>query len=157
MFGPARSAAAAYAKVDLESKVASADPHGLILMLYDGAIMSVGLAESALQSRNIAVKSAQISKAIRIIHEGLRASLDVKQGGDLGASLDGLYVYMSSKLLFANAKNDAAALGEVRSLLLELRGAWAAIRENKVTPASGTMPHAGAAPGGGSKPLMAVK
>lgn len=157
MFGTTRGAAAAYAKVDLESKVASTDPHGLILMLYDGAILSIGMAESAMQSRNIAVKSAQISKAMRIIQEGLRASLDVKQGGDLGASLDGLYAYMSSKLLFANAKNDLVALGEVRTLLLELRGAWAAIRENKVTPASGTMPHARTAPGVAPKSLVAVK
>ena len=155
MFGPARNVAAAYAKVDLESKVTAADPHQLILMLFDGAIMSIGLAENAMRASQIAVKGLQITKAIRIVEDGLRASLDSSQGGELAKSLDGLYGYISAKLLFANAKNDLAALAEVKGLLAELRGAWAAIRENKVTPSGGTMPQSGSAP---TRPVLtAVK
>ncbi len=48
MFGFRPNPAAAYAKVGLETGVASADPHRLVLMLYDGALLTISRAEQAL-------------------------------------------------------------------------------------------------------------
>ena len=45
-----------------------------------------------------------ISKAIAIIENGLRASLDKKAGGEIASSLDTLYEYMNSRLLQTNLK-----------------------------------------------------
>lgn len=80
---------------------------------------------------NIAEKGSSISKAIDIITNGLNASLDHEAGGDLTIKLGALYDYMARRLLWANMKNNAAALDEVTQLLRELHGAWAQIAPGK--------------------------
>jgi flagellar protein FliS len=118
--------ARAYASVGLETKVTSADPHALVLMLFDGAIDSVERARACLDSKDIPGKLAAIKRADRIISEGLRASLDPTTG-QLAERLDALYDYMGRRLVVGNASNDTTVLGEVTGLLRELRSAWAEI------------------------------
>ncbi|MCG2582887.1 flagellar export chaperone FliS [Massilia sp. TS11] len=130
MFGSKHSGVQAYAKVGIETGVTAASPHKLIVMLYDGALVSVGSAIRHMQAGSIPEKGAAISKAIMIIDSGLRASLDKKVGGDIAQGLDALYEYMGARLLHANLKNDLAALEEVQRLLSELRDAWNAIGDS---------------------------
>jgi flagellar protein FliS len=127
MYPAARKAVDAYAQVGVETGVAAADPHKLILMLFDGTLAAISNARLALSRKEIGAKGAAISKAIAIIDGGLKASLDVRAGGELAERLSGLYDYMLQRLLVANLRNDSAALDEVTRLLNELRGAWAQI------------------------------
>lgn len=127
MFGMMRNPAQSYAKVGLEVAVETASPHKLILMLFDGAIAAINIAKFELEADDIAKKGASISKAIDIVSNGLRASLDVEAGGELGERLAALYDYMVQRLLFANLHNNIAALDEVASLLDTLRDAWTQI------------------------------
>ena len=117
-----------YKNVGLESGVAAADPHKLILMLYQGAILAVSSAKNQMLRKQISAKGASISKAIKIIDEGLKACLDVEAGGEIGKNLYDLYDYMNQRLLIANLKNDTAILDEISGLLNELKGAWESIR-----------------------------
>lgn len=117
-----------YKNVGLESGVAAADPHKLILMLYQGALLAIASAKNQMMRKQIAAKGASISKAIKIIDEGLKACLDVKAGGEIGKNLFDLYDYMNQRLLIANLKNDTAILDEVSGLLGELKSAWESIR-----------------------------
>ncbi|WP_353798751.1 flagellar export chaperone FliS [Thauera sp.] len=119
-----KKSAAAYQQVGLDLRVETADPHTLIVMLFDGATAALATAKYAMESGNIASKGASISKAIDIISNGLDASLDVEQGGELAERLSALYDYMASRLLWANLKNDMSALQEVQGLLSELADAW---------------------------------
>ncbi|MFN0302494.1 MAG: flagellar export chaperone FliS [Burkholderiales bacterium] len=146
MFGP-RKAAATYAAVDLEARVTSASQHELIQMLLDGAILALNQACAAIAAKDIAAKGQATSRAVSIIEEGLRASLDKNQGGTLAESLDGLYEYMSQRLLLASMRGDVNGFVEVKKLLTELRGAWSAIRHQ---PANGSnaKPELTALPGG---------
>jgi flagellar protein FliS len=123
----------AYANVALESGVAAADPHKLILMLYQGALLAISSARNQILRKETAAKGASISKAILIVDEGLKNSLNMNVGGELAQNLADLYDYMNQRLLIANLKNDPAILDEVSFLLGELKGAWEAIRP--VTPA----------------------
>lgn len=130
-----------YAKVGLESGVTSADPHKLILMLYQGALLAISTARNQMLREDIAAKGASISKAITIIDEGLKASLDQNAGGELAQNLSSLYDYMSQRLLIANLKNDTSILDEISRLLSDLKEAWEAIRPTVMsvhpnTPAS---------------------
>lgn len=131
MFGMMRSPAESYAKVGVESAVAAADPHRLILLLFDGAIAAVSVAKVHMESGDIAQKGAAISKAIDLISNGLQASLDMEAGGELSARLAALYEYMVQRLLFANLKNSVATLDEVFGLLSGLREAW-----KQITPST---------------------
>jgi flagellar protein FliS len=138
MFATARmTPSQAYNKVGVETGVMDASPHRLILMLFEGALMSLGTAKHAMQGKDIAAKGRAISKAIDIIVNGLKASLDFEAGADLAVKLAALYDYMTERLLFANLRNDAAALDEVGRLLQELKGAWEEIaRDPAVVSAS---------------------
>jgi len=127
MFGTMKRGVNAYANVGLETGVASASPHKLIIMLYDGALAALMGAKGNIATGNIAAKGTALSKAITIIDNGLRASLDKEAGGEIAANLDALYDYMSRRLLQANLHNDVAIVEEVHRLLADLREAWVAI------------------------------
>jgi flagellar protein FliS len=117
-------AAKAYAKVGLETGVVAASPHQLIVMLYEGAELAVRMAIKHMSEGDMQKKSAAISKAGAIILEGLRAALDVRQGGELALQLDALYDYMNKRLMLAHLGNQTAPLEEVLGLLRELHSAW---------------------------------
>jgi flagellar protein FliS len=77
-----------------------------------------------MDARETAAKGSAISKAIDIIANGLKVSLDRDAGGDLADRLAALYDYMCDRLLFANLRDNRAALDEVGRLLNELADAW---------------------------------
>jgi flagellar protein FliS len=126
-FGFAPRAANAYAQVGLETGVSTADPHKLVLMLFEGALLSIAKASAALDSQDIPGKGMAISKAIEIILNGLKVSLDYEAGGDLAEKLGALYDYMTSRLLYANLHSSRPALDEVAGLLRDIKGAWESI------------------------------
>ncbi len=130
----------AYAKIGVESGVLAADPHKLIAMLYQGALLAVANARNAILHNDIPAKGTAISKAMLIIDEGLKASLDKNVGGELAHNLDALYDYMCSRLVTANLNNNLETLDEVSRLLSELKGAWDGIRQAAITPPSAPTP-----------------
>ncbi len=119
--------AKAYQNVAVQTAVATADPHRMTLLLYDGAIEAIRLAQAHMGTRRIAAKCEAIGKAVRIVEEGLRASVDRKAGGQLAERLNALYEYITMRLLQGNLRNDRKALEEAASLLQDLRSAWAQI------------------------------
>ena len=128
MFGTFNKPIAAYRDVGVTSSVSTADPHQLIMLLFDGAQAALAIAKGAMTQNAIADKGNAISKAIDIIDNGLKACLDLERGQDLAERLYALYDYMVNRLLVANLKNDLAALEEVMRLLGEIQSAWAEIR-----------------------------
>lgn len=124
-------AAQAYSRVGVETGVATADPLGLVLMLYDGALKALTMARGHMERREIAAKGEALSRAIQIIDEGLSASLNVVEGGGVARQLKELYAYMCRRIVLANINNDPLILDEVASLLRELRVAWATIAKER--------------------------
>jgi flagellar protein FliS len=125
----------AYAQVSLQTGVAAADPHRLVLMLFEGARAAVANARGQMQRGDAPAKGNSISRAISIIDEGLKASLDLKAGGDMAAQLHALYEYMVKRLFVANLENRIEALDEVTKLLTELHEAWSAIAPREASTA----------------------
>lgn len=127
MFGTRLNPVNAYAKVGIETAVSTASPHQLIVLLFEGARQAIIVARSGIESGDVPRKGAAITKAIDIILNGLRASLNLEEGGSLAQNLYALYDYMARRLLHANLNNDTAALDEVLHLLGEIHGAWVSI------------------------------
>ena len=123
MFAAYRNAAASYHQVGVESGISGARPIDLVVMVYEGAIEAIGRAATEMRAGDIDAKNRTITRAIRIIDEGLRAPLDLS-AGPIAANLADLYDYMTRRLLQGSARNDVAMLDEVRGLLLELKSAW---------------------------------
>ena len=124
------NSAKSYAQVGMETGVAAADPHQLIVMLFDGALLAIAQAGSAMQQNQIAEQGQAISQAIDIIANGLQASLNFSAGDELANRLAALYDYMCTRLVHANLNNDAAALSEVGRLLGEIKSAWEEIADD---------------------------
>lgn len=125
--GRANPFANAYRQVGNETAVASASPHRLIEMLFDGCMDALAQARGALRNGQVEVKVRALSRAARIVDEGLRAALDMRDGGTLAADLHALYGYLSMRLTAANLRNDESAIEECQRLLTPLRDAWHAI------------------------------
>lgn len=126
-FGRPQQSANVYKQVGVESRVASASAHQLVQMLFDGYIDAVNLAATALQAGQVEVKGRAISHAVRILDEGLKAGLNLKDGGQLAVDLNDLYAYATLRLTQANLRNDLAALEECKRLIQPLREAWTEI------------------------------
>ena len=129
MFSPRRAAqaAASYQATGLEIQVAGADAHRLVTLLFEGFDASVSDAQGALQTQDVERKCRAITRAMRIVDEGLRQHLNLSAGGALAQDLNELYAYVSSRLMLANARNDGEMLGECKRLMRPLHEAWVAI------------------------------
>lgn len=117
-------AANAYRQASAHSGVESASPHQLIQMLFDGLFQSLNAARGALQRGDIEEKGRHISKAVRILQEGLVVGLDLEKGGELAANLKLLYDYSVAQLTKANVRNDEHLVEEVIKVLQPVAQGW---------------------------------
>ena len=109
----------AYQQVQTESR----SPLELVVMLYDGALVSLRQANEAAARGDLRQRGASVSRVLSIVG-ALRETLDLTEGGDVAAELDRLYDYVTCRLLDVTARHDAAALAEVQVLLSGVRDAW---------------------------------
>lgn len=126
-------AATAYQRVAVETSVQGADPHHLVTMLYDGLLQSLQLARSAMERQDVATKGQALGKASRIIDEGLKAGLNLAEGGELAQNLRQLYVYCAQRITLANLRNDVSIVDEVIGLIDPLADSWKQIRNAALT------------------------
>jgi flagellar protein FliS len=108
------------------TSVQSSSPLELVVLLYDGALRHLGAARDATQRHDLFARRDAFSKAMAIITE-LQSTLNLEDGGQVAASLDGLYTYMTGKLIEATAQKNTVGIEEVERLLRTLREAWSAI------------------------------
>lgn len=127
-FAARNQRAALYAKVGLETDVNAASPHRLVTLLFDGAFEAMQHAAQALRDGNVEIKHRALSRAVRILDEGLRAGLNLS-AGPLAGDLHELYGYICMRLTQANLRNDLTAIEEAQRLLTPVREAWAGIAQ----------------------------
>ena len=108
---------AAYAN----SKIMTASPAELTLMLYDGAIKFTNIAIVAVEKKDIQKAHNNIQKTERIIQE-FRTTLDHKY--PVAKEFDVVYEYLIRRLHEANIKKDAEILEEVLKHLRTMRDTW---------------------------------
>lgn len=116
--------ASAYKRVGIETSVDNADPHKLVVLLFDGLQQALGAARLAMERGDVPVKCKQVGMAVRILEEGLKGGLNLEQGGEIAANLDALYSYCVTRLTIANIKNDLTGLEEVSRLIEPIASGW---------------------------------
>lgn len=137
-FAPSRAARHMYREIAVHSQTdAAADSHHLITLLFDGFFEAIAQGRGAIRKGDVLTKCNSLGRAIAIVEEGLRAALDIKQGGPLARDLRDLYAYVTLRLTRANLASDEAALDECISLMRPLADAWASIRPNGANPTAG--------------------
>lgn len=121
------------------AQVESASPEKLILMLYDGAVRKLKLAESRFEQGDEETFLLETTKVQKIVSE-LMGALDHEQGGEVSQNLSRLYDYMVRQLSLAQVRKETKLLAEVRGLLEELREGW----RGAIEKMSDTQEHSGA-------------
>lgn len=111
-----------------ETSVRTASGGKMIIMLYDAAIRQIDTAVNHLQSgtKQLDQVNSAVLKAQDIITE-LMVSLDMEKGGEIADKLFGLYRFFNDQLMDGNVRKDAEPMRSVRTMMNELRGAWAQI------------------------------
>lgn len=103
------------------SKILTASPAELTLMLYDGAIKFTNIAIMAIEKHDIEKAHNNIVKTERIILE-FQATLDDKY--PVAMDFDAVYTYLIQRLREANLKKDSEILEEVLKHLRTMRDTW---------------------------------
>lgn len=115
-----------YRQVGAQTGVEGASPHRLVTLLFDGFLDCLVQARGAIEAGDLEAKGRALSRAGRIVDEGLKAALN-PAGGELTHNLSLLYGYVSAALLKAHLHSDESHLDECRHLMEPLRDAWVAI------------------------------
>ncbi len=122
----ALNAAAAYQG----TKINTASPAELTLMLYEGAIKFCNKAMYAMENKDIEGRNTNFKKAQKIITE-LRVTLDFTY--PVAKEFDRVYEYIYGRLVEANIKQDAAIAEEAVGYIREMRDTWKEVmRKNKI-------------------------
>lgn len=132
---PNNRAASTYRNVGLQTRAPQHDQHELVVMMFESVLESLTRARGAIESGDTNTKVQHIGKAIRVVQEGLRTSLDLDNGGELAANLANLYDYSVMRMTQANATNDVQALVEVTQLIKPLAEAWRQMRTGSTSNA----------------------
>lgn len=103
------------------SKILTASPAELTLMLYEGAIKFCNIAIMGIEQKDVEKAHNNIMKVQRIIDE-FRSTLDRKY--PVAEDFDRVYVYILQRLFEANVKKDKEILEEVLTHLRSMRDTW---------------------------------
>ena len=111
------------------SKVMTASPAELILMLYDGAIKFCNIAIVAAENKEIEKAHINIIKVERIVEE-FQMSLDRKY--PVAQDFDNVYTYLIQRLHEANIKKDVEILQEILKHLRTMRDTWKEVMQANI-------------------------
>lgn len=111
---------AAYAQYK-NNKVNAASGPELTLMLYDGSIKFLNIAEAAIESKDIQKAHTNIIKTERII-DYLRNTLDMKY--PVAKDFENMYSYIARRLVEANITKDIEIVKEINEHMHAIRDNW---------------------------------
>lgn len=111
----------AYARQYNNSKILTASPAELTLMLYEGAIKFCNVAIVALERRDLEKANINIQKVGNII-DYFRQTLDMSY--PVAEDFERVYSYLSQRVLEANMKKDKEILEEINMHLRSMHETW---------------------------------
>ena len=103
------------------SKILTASPAELTLMLYEGAIKFCNIAIMGIEQKDMQKAHTNNMKVQRIINH-LRITLDMKY--PVAQDFERIYLYLEQRLVEANMKKDKEILEEVLTHLRSVRDTW---------------------------------
>jgi flagellar protein FliS len=106
----------------LGDSVSTASPQRLVVMLYDGLVQDLQLAQQGLARGDLGLVHARLVRAQAIVTE-LQSSLDL-DAWDGAPGLDRLYTYVLELLVDANVRKDAEPITQALTVIEPLQDAW---------------------------------
>jgi len=111
-------------------QVETASPIGLVVMLYDRAIVLLNKAKKEINEKQYEAKGHTLDKASDIILE-LLTTLDKDKGGEIATSLTNLYNFILREITDANSSLKTKHLDNACKILSELRESWESVKDNR--------------------------
>lgn len=115
-----------YRMLDLQSRVASASPHGLVGLLYEELLRSLDLIIAKHAQGKTIAGNTHLAKALSIL-VALEGSLDFTNGGDLAPLLRRIYRSATRGLNEAARNDDIAKIVDTRAAISDIAYAWQAL------------------------------
>jgi flagellar protein FliS len=112
----------------LRTKVMTASPAELRLMLLDGAIKFLQQGKAGLESQDFEASYTGITRCQNILMELINA-LNPEHAPDVCDKLAGLYTFMYTRLIAASTERDPAIVHEVLELLEYERQTWVLVMD----------------------------
>src|SRR5699024_7589518 len=106
-----------------QNQVNTASPKELLILLYEGCIKFLRLAEVGIEENKIDLVNKNLIKAQNIISELLN-TLDTEVESDVTEQLASLYEFFLDELLQANIDKDVNRIIYVREQMRDLLEAW---------------------------------
>lgn len=115
-----------YQTVDTAGRTAAADPHALVMLLFDELVVSLDAMIGAERHGRRADYVARQGRALNILH-GLESSLDHRAGAGLANDLAAVYGRARALILQASRTREIGHVAVARTMMAALADAWATI------------------------------
>ena len=115
-----------YRMLHLQSRVASASPHGLVGLLYEELLRSLDLIIAKHAQGKAIAGITHLAKALSIL-VALESSLDFDKGGNLALVLSRIYRSTTRDLNEAARNDDIAKIVDTRAAISDIAYAWQAL------------------------------
>ena len=112
----------------LKTKVMTASPEELQLMLYDGAIRFCEQARAAVENKEIEESYVLLIKAQKIVSE-LMSSMRDDLAPDTCANMRRLYAFCYDRLITANLDKNVELIDEALKVIRHIRETWVMLIE----------------------------
>jgi flagellar secretion chaperone FliS len=112
----------------LESKVTTATPYQLHLMVLDGALRHARTAETAMAQGKMAEARTALAESRRFTAE-LLSGLDAKRLPELVQSLKSLFVFVIRNLVKADLRRETTLISDSVTILQMHRETWLALAD----------------------------
>ncbi len=112
----------------VETRVMTADPHALHLLVVDGALRNARRAVESLEKGDAELTHLALGEARDHVSE-LLGGLDEERGGEIAANVSQLFVFVFRTLLKAELESDVSAVRDAVRILELHRETWLELGE----------------------------
>lgn len=116
----------AYQNVGGRDQATTADPYQLIQMLMNGALQKLAISKGAIERKDLAVKSENLTKSLSIVN-ALQEGLDMTVESEVVGNMYDLYDYVKRQIIEAMAENKLEAVDNCMMVMRSLKEGWDAI------------------------------
>jgi flagellar protein FliS len=115
-----------------ETETLTADPVGLVVILYEMLLKDLREAVSALATANIERRATAVRHCLLVLQQ-LQGTLDMDRGGVVAENLDRFYNFIRSKLLEGQIKASPEIFEQQITFVASIRDAWQQVRAEQLS------------------------
>ena len=125
-YAPNRAMAQSYGNVDKNSRIAAANAHELVEIMFEQLLLRIDRALKCLERGDMPAMFQSRARASDILN-ALEESLDFDRGGEIATTLAVVYREASNRLNAAQGADTEPMLRGAREIISEISDAWTQI------------------------------